>query len=168
MRVRYSCKEGNFCRRCDKQSLSGSPILGLHCSQYTCVPAAAVYRIGRPALSYAVRITAAYLAVHRRPNNLRWAVCSGILRILFRSGFLIWRTHTLFRTFAFSAAADTGIVDRVGEGRVSSMRHLDEHERGAEAVEELDVVGIEGGKEDPEQTAAVTRHHLAVVLHAQV
>lgn len=48
------------------------------------------------------------------------------------------------------------------------MRHLDEHERGAEAVEELDVVGIEGGKEDPEQTAAVTRHHLAVVLHAQV
>ena len=29
--------------------------------------------------------------------------------------------------------------------------------------------GVEGeGREDPEQMAAVTRHHLAVVVHAQV
>lgn len=67
-----------------------------------------------------------------------------------------------------SVAAGARIIDRLEESRLSSIRHLDEHERSAETLEELEVVGIEGGREDPEKTAAVTRHHLAVVLHAQV
>lgn len=58
-------------------------------------------------------------------------------------------------------------MDLLGEGSLASIRQFDEDDRYAEGVE-TDIMGRQQGEEDAQQSAAVTRHHLAVVLHAQV
>lgn len=64
-----------------------------------------------------------------------------------------------------------GGVSRVEEGRLVAMRTGDRRENRDALVEDMELEEIgKGGEEaeDPEQMIAVTRHHLAVVVHAQV